>query len=67
MCPAIVRALHNGAAKTLFTFAGALLADLVVLDLMLVVHKKISVCQADPVKIFCNIQLFIHIASVLIR
>lgn len=63
----VVGALYDGASKTLFACVCAFLADLVVLDLVLVVHEEVSVCEADPVEIFCNIQLFIHIASVLIR
>ena len=51
----IERTLYDRAAKTLFAAVTAVLTDLVVLDLMLIIHEKTGIFETDAVKIFCKI------------
>lgn len=59
--------MNHGAAKALFAFPGAAHAYLVILDLVILIHKKFVVRKADAVKIFGDIHLIVHVSSSLVR
>lgn len=58
-CP-VVWALYDGTSKTLFAFTAAGSTDFIIFNLMMLIHKEISIGHGDAVQIFGQIHLLIH-------